>query len=424
MQKLTFSLLLIGVSLTAFGQSTVRDTSFHSQALDETRHLQVYLPDGYSTSSDTYPVVYFLHGGFMSHTDYQSIYSVLDGLIQSGNVDPMILVKPDGRAGPWELSWYASSDLYGDVEAYIVDDLVEFIDGAYRTQALQGKRAIMGHSMGGFGAMRLAMLHSDLYRGVASLGGGLDLSRWTDWAPSILAENGGSPPYAYNPTAGSWTQAVGFALAGAFSANMSNTPYQVDFPLDSQGEIVSSTFAQWLDQGPCRLAGELPQSAELAIYFDCGDVDPSGVYSWNMAFADSLQALGIPHEFQSYPGGHMNQLDSRYTVSLKFLDAAMKQITTIKDDPLGEPESFLLQQNYPNPFNPSTTIEFTLPEPSTVSLTVHNILGEEVDALVEGERSAGTFKETWDGAGLSSGMYIYRLKAGGVVSTRRMLLVK
>ncbi len=424
MKTLTFGLLLISVSCSAFSQGSVRDTSFFSPSLDEIRHLQIYLPAGYSTGSDRYPVVYFLHGGFMSHTDYQSIYNSLDLLIQYGRIDPLILVKPDGRAGPWELSWYASSALYGDVEEYIVEDLVQFVDGAYRTQAVPERRAIMGHSMGGFGAMRLALLHPDRYRGVASLSGGLDLSRWPDWVPSILSENGGSAPYTYNPYAGSWTQAVGFALAGAFSTNLTNPPHQVDFPLDSQGNIVSFTFARWLEQHPSRLAARLEQPAELAIYFDCGDADPSGVHPWNVSFADSLQALGIPYEFQSYAGGHMSQLDGRYSIALDFLDAAMKQTTEIKDESRSAPESFLLHQNYPNPFNPSTTIEFALPRASHVSLTVYNLIGQQVATIIAGERPAGMFKAAWDAAACPGGMYIYRMRAGGFVSSKAMLLVR
>jgi hypothetical protein len=239
-----------------------------------------------------------------------------------------------------------------------------------------------------------------------------------------LAENGASPPYTYNPSAGSWTQAVGFALAGAFSVNLSNAPYQVDFPLDGQGNLVSSTLARWLDQGPCRLATQLPQPVELAIYFDCGDADPSGVHPWNVAFADSLQALGIQHEFRSYAGGHMNQLDSRYQIALPFLGDAMSQTTDVEDEPGGEPETFLLHQNYPNPFNPSTTIEFALPEASTVSLTVHSVIGQTLDTVVEGDMPAGIFKKTWDAEGLPSGVYIYRLKAGEFLSAKRMVFVK
>jgi len=423
MKKLTLSLLLVSVWSFASSQGAFRDTSFYSPSMGEIRHLQVYLPEGYSTGSDRYPVVYFLHGGFMSHTDYRSIANSLDLLIQYGRITPLILVKPDGRAGPWELSWFASSDLYGGVEEYLVEDLIQFIDGAYRTHAVAERRAIMGHSMGGFGAMRLALRHPDRYRAVASHSGGLDLSRWPDWVPSILSENGGSAPYTYWPYAGSWTQ-VGFCLAGAFSANLSSPPHQVDFPLDEQGNIVSSTFAKWLEQHPCRLAAQLAQPSELAIYFDCGDVDPSGVYAWNVSFADSLSALGISYEFQSYAGGHMNQLDARYNVSLEFLDAAMNQTTEIEDEPRSGPESFLLCQNYPNPFNPSTTIRYEVPQRMHTSVRVFNTLGQLVAVLIDGVQGPGVHMASFNAEGLTSGVYFYRLTAGKEIQTKEMLLLK
>jgi hypothetical protein len=72
----------------------------------------------------------------------------------------------------------------------------------------------------------------------------------------------------------------------------------------------------------------------------------------------------------------------------------------------------------------STTIEFALPRSGYVTLTVHNLLGQEVAALVAGEHAAGTFKTTWDAPGLPSGVYFYRLTAGEYVQTKKMVLVQ
>ena len=88
------------------------------------------------------------------------------------------------------------------------------------------------------------------------------------------------------------------------------------------------------------------------------------------------------------------------------------------------PPHFALQQNYPNPFNPSTTIEFALPHAGYVTLTVHNVLGEEVARLVAGDYAAGTFKANWDAARYPSGVYFYRLTAGEYVVTMNMTLVR
>jgi hypothetical protein len=88
------------------------------------------------------------------------------------------------------------------------------------------------------------------------------------------------------------------------------------------------------------------------------------------------------------------------------------------------PMAFSLAQNYPNPFNPSTTIRFALPERMTVSLRVYNLLGEEVAALVQETLNAGEHAVEFNASRLSSGMYLYKLEAGNLMQTRRMMLVK
>lgn len=88
------------------------------------------------------------------------------------------------------------------------------------------------------------------------------------------------------------------------------------------------------------------------------------------------------------------------------------------------PPTPLLSQNYPNPFNPSTAIEYVLPTDGRVRLTVHNALGEEIKSLVNGFQTAGIHRVTFDAAGLPSGVYFYRLMAGGRVSVGKMSLLK
>ncbi len=93
------------------------------------------------------------------------------------------------------------------------------------------------------------------------------------------------------------------------------------------------------------------------------------------------------------------------------------------------PEAFGLRQNYPNPFNPSTVIEFDLPAPAHVKLTVFNLLGQQVRTLLNEEMPAGTHPVTWDGTSssgrsVSSGVYFYRIEAGDNVMTKKMMLLK
>ncbi len=88
------------------------------------------------------------------------------------------------------------------------------------------------------------------------------------------------------------------------------------------------------------------------------------------------------------------------------------------------PESFELSQNYPNPFNPTTTISFALPKASQVSLTVFNILGQEVARLVDGPMAAGTHQVTFDASNVASGIYLYRIQTDGFTEQKKMVLMK
>ena len=98
--------------------------------------------------------------------------------------------------------------------------------------------------------------------------------------------------------------------------------------------------------------------------------------------------------------------------------------TSTKDDGRGTMDEFALHQNYPNPFNPSTQIRFTLQSSDVTRLTVYDLLGREVAVLVNGTMPAGSHSITFDASNLTSGVYIYKLEAGGQVMTKRMTLLK
>ncbi len=97
-------------------------------------------------------------------------------------------------------------------------------------------------------------------------------------------------------------------------------------------------------------------------------------------------------------------------------------VTSVRENSI--PSDFTLGQNYPNPFNPSTTIRYGLPNHSHVTITVFNALGEQAAVLQNGEQDAGDHEVKFDGSGLSSGVYFYRMQAGTYVETRRLLLIR
>ena len=86
--------------------------------------------------------------------------------------------------------------------------------------------------------------------------------------------------------------------------------------------------------------------------------------------------------------------------------------------------SYSLSQNYPNPFNPTTTIKYSIPKLSFVTIKIYDVLGSEVATLVNEEKPVGNYELTWNAAKLSSGVYFYQLKAGNYVETKKMILMR
>jgi hypothetical protein len=106
-------------------------------------------------------------------------------------------------------------------------------------------------------------------------------------------------------------------------------------------------------------------------------------------------------------------------------------VVSVKDDDeiFGIPSDYILEQNYPNPFNPETRINYSIPEPAYVKLSIYDINGILVRTLYEGNQSAGRYQTVWDGENSSgmkvgSGVYFYRIQANSFVQTRKMILLK
>ncbi len=164
----------------------------------------------------------------------------------------------------------------------------------------------------------------------------------------------------------------------------------------------------------------------------------------NLPFSGVISVNGIKPDYAT--GGPINELDTLRAWSAKtqngitfdsparsvqfILIDSDKQGTAIEPGPpQNKPDRFELDQNYPNPFNPTTQIRYSLAHLTNVRLDVYNILGQHVATLVNGRQSSGIHEIQWNGrdasgAGVSSGVYIYRLQAGDFIQTRKMLLIK
>ena len=117
-------------------------------------------------------------------------------------------------------------------------------------------------------------------------------------------------------------------------------------------------------------------------------------------------------------------LASIAAVTIESSTVTVPGLVTSVDDAEMLPEVAILSQNFPNPFNPSTTINYQLPVSSQVTLTITDMLGREVDVLVNDVQSAGNHQIEWNASNYSSGTYFYRLQAGNFVSVKQMILVK
>lgn len=98
--------------------------------------------------------------------------------------------------------------------------------------------------------------------------------------------------------------------------------------------------------------------------------------------------------------------------------------TDVEANRISIPDRFSLYQNFPNPFNPTTTIRYTIPKAERATLKIVNLMNQEVAVLVDGTKPAGEYEIRWNASGLSGGVYVYRLKAGEFVESKKLLLLK
>jgi len=127
----------------------------------------------------------------------------------------------------------------------------------------------------------------------------------------------------------------------------------------------------------------------------------------------------------SIPGSTVNASGMPVGVTAHYYHfSTTMPLVGVGDDENNVPSEFVLEQNYPNPFNPSTTIKYTLAEKSDVSLNVYDILGNEVATLVNATQEAGNYEINFNASNLASGLYLYKIKAGNFVSTKKMMLLK
>jgi S-formylglutathione hydrolase FrmB len=397
----------------------VFDTSFNSPILDETKSMRIYLPPGYNDSTLSYPIVYYLHGGTGNYTQISQFLGAINSLINTGYIHPMLVVGLDGQCDPFAGSMYTNSILYGDYEDYIIQEAIPFAESILRVHGSADYRCIMGFAMGGYGSMKLAIKYNNLFAGIASYNGALQFDTTAVlWLTEVLSENEG-PPYYYDYEAGVFTMFT-FTAAGAFTPNLDLFPYQVELPFDTMGQMVDSVFNKWKEHDCSRLVKSLDTVPfnHPGLFFACGINDFLYFYPTNTCFADTLEELGIDHEFLTTNDGHVLS-EEILQAGMYFLDSVMHDSVWVGSYKPSL-EGMMIHNVFPNPFTTLTTIEYNLTQPETVTLTFYNQFGEQADRI-EQKQSAGLQQLIWTPENLPSGIYYFRLQAGDKVALGKVI---
>lgn len=219
---------------------------------------------------------------------------------------------------------------------------------------------------------------------------------------------------------------------------------KVDFANDDLGLIVGSTILRTTDGGLSwtTIFNSVPGFLNSVVFVDdttafavggqgtilrstdaglswSPQISRTGVQLYDIAMAgdQTLQVIGQQ--------GSLLHSPSRGGVPIPVALGGGSPVAAEPAEPADEiPVAFALAQNYPNPFNPTTTIEYHVAEPQTLSLRVYDVLGREVAVLVDEVKAPGNYSVRFDARGLASGLYLYRLSAGAHVFTKMMTVLK
>ncbi|HWF12831.1 MAG TPA: alpha/beta hydrolase family protein [Candidatus Acidoferrales bacterium] len=241
----------------------------HSVILHSPVRFCVYLPASYSepgAKTRKYPVLYLLHGlgGTQQSMAVNGEWTELQDLRRENKVGDFIVVSPEA----WDTFYINSRDGQTPYSDFFLREFMPYVERIYRVQGTRITRGITGFSMGGYGALRFAFLHPELFGSVS--------------AHSAAIER--DPP---NPV-------EGIPSPGNFASEILGKTF---------GDPINKQF--WFQNSPYVLARK--NAAELRrmkIYFDCGTEDTYGLEAGATEMHEALSALKIPHEFHLYPGGH------------------------------------------------------------------------------------------------------------------------
>ena len=324
MKLLLFVLILPSILLAQDEKGTVDVVEVTCPALEgnligdpATKTIFVYLPPNYETSDKQYPVYYWVTGYTwdLTSSTYKRYFvttSEPDRMARDGEIREMINVSLDGH-NRFDGSYYFDSVTTGNWETYVAEDVVDYVDSHYRTIPHRDSRGISGHSMGGFGAMHIALSRPDVFGAVLAESGLYDLS--TDFGKGKQTWDAGASALADPQNwdemdALDWEVKEWFAMAAAFVPNPDKPPFFLDKPhelVDGEPRVVTEVQERMIARDVIRDVDRyLNQPVRLNhIKFRHGRADNLVPVEQARILSNRLTELGIEHEYEEHGGGHM-----------------------------------------------------------------------------------------------------------------------
>lgn len=402
-------------------ENTVACTGLMNNILGDSpeRTVSVYLPPDYFINQQKrYPVIYML-GGYSAEHDYWfggcdptfNLNETMDNLIMMKIINPAIVVSPS-NCNKYMGSWFTDSRLSGNWESFNAVDLVRFIDENYRTLAQAESRGIAGCSMGGFGAVTLAMKYPETFSCVYSIDGEM-----LDFTESILNNTKTKSEYinAAKLKSSIFTMDTEylhcFSAAIAFAPNENSVGFG-ELPFRGNGELKNDVWQKWLTHDPVSLVPVFKENLKklTGIVLEYGEPEIP-IKSGNMSFSEILNDNGIPHTVNNYELVKSFSLNQRMeNHMLPFFSANLKstQLTTGNKD-LNTAEFSV----YPNPATDKITIQTYGNRKYLVELT------SATGALIYQFNMERNLHEL-NISMLSKGIYVVKLKSKGIISTRKI----
>ena len=316
MKRLALFLFFL-VSLTSiraqWATGTIVIDSLYSGSLENdfgesaTRALSIYLPPAYDDDTRKYPVVYYLHGFLNNHEITNEMKAVLDYAIASRRIRPFIMVISDQQT-TYDGSFYSNSGLFGNWEDFTAYDLVAHMDSNYRTIAEKDGRGITGHSMGGYGALKIAMHHPETFSAVYALSPGA-LTVVREYGPNSSTYKDLASIKTMEELDKTYFPKVIVAFGRSWSPNPDKPPFYCDIPYEYRGEelvVHPDVLRKWYANMPFHMLDDnLDNLKKLkAIKFDWGRNAGDRFTIQCDMLSQRLENLGIRHFAEEYIGTH------------------------------------------------------------------------------------------------------------------------